>query len=285
MFKPQKGKSFDKLPSKTLESFGYTKYLVSIKYDGNQIFICKQGTEVRFFTSNWKEFVLPRIKHKISLLPGDFTLVCEMNYDSLGKLGDRTLVQGKLTTERFNFAKGLGCSLDESLVKIKIFDYLDMSISRGYRDRLAEIEEISYLLPAQLQIVQTQLMTGNQARSNLPRLISEGWEGYMLAEPNESYRYGKRVNHCIKLKECLTADLKCIDTEPGEGKYVGMIGSLVLEDSLGRVVRVGSGLSDIDRGYPEDYFIGKVIEIKYEQIMDTYQHPTFVVVRDKKEID
>ena len=34
-----------------------------------------------------------------------------------------------------------------------------------------------------------------------------------------------------------------------------------------------------------DYFIGKVIEVEYEQLLATYIQPTFVCVRDDKTIE
>jgi len=110
-----------------------------------------------------------------------------------------------------------------------------------------------------------------------------GWEGMMCVEPSSVYTPGKRGNHIVKLKYRKTADLLCIGTEPGEGKYQGMIGALVLKDRNGRVVRVGSGLDDLDRSYKNDY-IGKIIEIEYEQILDTYIQPTFVCVRYDKQL-
>ena len=54
-----------------------------------------------------------------------------------------------------------------------------------------------------------------------------------------------------------------------------MVGSLVLQESTGRLVSVGSGMSDEDRNKPSSYFVGKVVEIEYEQIADTYIQPTF----------
>jgi len=101
-------------------------------------------------------------------------------------------------------------------------------------------------------------------------------------DPEEIYHFEKRVNHAIKIKQRPTTDLLCIDTELGEGKYADCIGALILTDSKGRIVKVGSGLSDSDRRTHEDYFIGKIIEINYEQIMETYQQPTFVQVREDK---
>ena len=284
-FKPQKGKAFDKLPAKTLKTFDTTLYAVSTKYDGNQVFITKTDGLIEFWTSDWKQFYMPRIAGKIyAMLHGstNCTIIAEMNYGiNSGKLGDRTKVQGKITTARVNFTKGLPCSLDEDLVILNIFDFILDGTDLTYNDRM--ILGKQYNLP----LVDTMLMTGANAIIHAKKLIKEGMEGAMLIRPGSFYQKGKRVNYSIKLKYRPTADLLCIGTVPGEGKYTGMIGALVLQDSNSRIVCVGSGLNDIDRKQANSLsYIGKIIEINYEQILDTYIQPTFVQVReDKNESD
>ena len=285
---PQKGRAFKDLPKKTLAIFDNQPYLVSKKYDGNQIFIVKQGNRIRWFTSDWKEFNLPTIGVCMPDIVSDYVIVAEMNYDGEGKLGERTVVQGKITTERVNFKKGLKCTLDELKVQIKVFDYLQFD-ARGtvdnytFKKRWAMLHLIAPLLPKIVTFVEHKLLTGLGAQQWSEELHSDGWEGVMCIEPDSYYYMNKRVNHVIKLKNRPTADLRCIDTELGEGKYSDCIGALVLEDSQGRRVKVGSGLSDQDRLYHEDYYIGKIIEIQYEQLMDTYQQPTFICIRDDKQ--
>lgn len=283
-FKPQKGKAFSNLPKKTLDTFDNTLYAVSTKYDGNQVFITKTDGLIEFWTSDWKQFYMPRVAFKIyGLLVGstDCTIIAEMNYGiNSGKLGDRVTVQGKITTERVNFNKGLPCSLDEELVVLNIFDFILDGTDYNYNERMVQAKQ--YNLP----LVETMLMTGSNAMIHARKLAKEGYEGAMCIEPNSFYQKGKRVNYSIKLKHRPTADIKCIGVEDGEGKYTNMIGSLLLQDGMGRVVRVGSGLSDIDRQQPDSNFIGKVIEIEYEQILGTYIQPTFIQVReDKNESD
>ena len=282
----QKGKSYDKLPLKTLAIFDTMEYYVSTKYDGNQIFIAKQGNWVRWFTSDWKEFDLPKIGHELKEINGDFVIVAEMNYHAEGKLGDRTKVQGKITTERVNFRKGLPCSLDERKVSIKAFDMVEFD-SYGianllYKDRIEQLGFLIPQLPHNIQVVANQLMTGLEAKIHSKALAMDGWEGCMCMEPNHYYHMDKRVNHAIKLKDRPTADLLCIGVTDGEDKYEGMIGALELKDKQGRRVNVGSGLSDDERGHHEDCFLGKIIEISYEQILDTYQQPVYNRVRDDK---
>lgn len=285
-FEPQKGKAFDKLPKKTLSTFEETTYLQSIKYDGNQVFVCKIGYKVRYFTSDWKEFYLDLPTVELMDINHDFILIAEALYDSEGKLGARQVVQGKLTTCRVAFKKGIPHFINESKFSFKVFDCLMVLNGKLQTDaisltRVQQAGRITQNL-TQFDTVSYTYVLGKDAKAKSKHLVKEGWEGTMLIEPDEVYHIGKRVNHSIKLKHRPTVDLLCIDTELGDGKYSDKIGALVLKDSEDRIVRVGSGLSDTDRSYHPDYFIGKVIEIEYEQILDTYIQPTFIQIREDK---
>jgi DNA ligase-1 len=285
-FKPQKGKAVDKLPYKVVYKFPTTKYLMSTKYDGNQIFIVKHQNEIRFFTSDWKEFYISTVASLLEPLHGSFILVGEYLHGCDGKLGDRRK-SAKLTTYRTNFSKSLPNSLeDEAKTKIKVFDFLEIIgesvvTDLPYSKRLEGARQLLSIFKT-VSVIETMLVTGEQAEALAKSLVNDGWEGAMLVEPDTIYHIGKRVNHSIKLKYRKTADLKCIGIEEGEGKYTGMIGALILEDSSGRKVSVGSGLSDRDREASISRFVGKIIEIEYEQLMDTYIQPTFICVREYK---
>lgn len=287
---PQKGKDFKNLPTKELNTFNSKTYLQSIKYDGNQIFIVKYGRSVYFYTSDWKQFNIDLVREELYLKEGNFILIGEYMYDSLGKLGDRRK-SAKLTTFRTNFSKGLPNNvIDEAKTNIKIFDCLELSgvqpitrvkASKRLQNAASITQDLTYLFT----VITTEVI-GQKARENNTDLIRRGWEGSMLIDPDSYYETGKRVNHAIKLKGRLSADLLCIGYEEGEGKYEGLIGSLILTDSVGRIVKVGSGLDDIARVRTSDFYIGKVIEIEYEQILDTYIQPTFKYVRlDKTKED
>ena len=43
-----------------------------------------------------------------------------------------------------------------------------------------------------------------------------------------------------------------------------------------------SGLCDFSRGRDSSVFVGSVVEIEYEQILDTYIQPTFICIREDK---
>lgn len=48
------------------------------------------------------------------------------------------------------------------------------------------------------------------------------------------------------------------------------------------MVDVGSGMTDEQRAVNPDTYIDKVVEIVYEQMLDTYIQPIFQRVRDDK---
>jgi len=284
LYEQQKGKALDKLPGKI--NFNTTEYLVSTKYDGNRIFIVKGKDSVRFFTSDWKEFNLPYNYDELYNIPDDFVLEAELNYGCIGKLGDRPK-SAIITTWRTDFNKGIKSKTPGLSVFIRVFDIVFLKDGRvqglnfTYEQRLAWLGVLR--LPNYMKVITTVKLLGYDAIQMAKNHVKDGWEGLMCVEPTSYYTYGKRGNHIVKLKYRKTADLLCISVEGGAGKYRGMIGALILKDSKGRIVNVGSGLQDGDRSTNKDY-IGKIIEIEYEQILDTYIQPTFIRVRDDKQL-
>ena len=283
MIKLQKAKTFGKDKIKDTSGFWY----LSKKYDGNCVVIQKRGSDVTFWTSGGKQFNIERFREPLSHLEEDFVLIGEYLYDSDGKLGSRAK-SAKLTTLRTNFTKGIVNTNDlEYFSKIMVFDCIKMGADGGLRTnthfhyRLQTLQSLK--LPEGIEPVVFQKVTLDTALTIRNHWITQGWEGAMLIRPNSTYNLGKRVHHAVKLKGRHTADLLCINTIPGEGKYSRMIGSLELRDSQGRTVFVGSGLSDAERSLEPREFIGRVVEIEYEQLLnDSYIQPTFICIRDDK---
>ena len=167
----------------------------------------------------------------------------------------------------------------------KVFGYLT---HKEYNQGRAEIprELMDCGLPDHMIVTNKVIYNKQELDDYLKEVVSLGYEGLMLYQPDFIWKDTKsRTISLCKYKKRRTADLRCIGTNDGEGKYVGLIGSLSLQDNDGRIVSVGSGLSDWDRNRLPSEFVGKVIEIEFEQIIDTYIQPTFITIRDKEEID
>lgn len=115
--------------------------------------------------------------------------------------------------------------------------------------------------------------------------LAEGYEGAIVKQESGMYQ-DSRTWDWMKLKNTETADCRVTDIFEGEGKYVGMVGGLVV-DFGGVAVRVGSGLSDKQRMYwwndPEE-IIGRVVEVAYQEKTPdgSMRHPRLKTLRGDK---
>ena len=283
MIKQNKGKDLHKVPKSRLVD---GPYYVSKKFDGHYVQIQYKDGQVKMWTSGGKEFYLENLAIYIEEnFTEDFHIECEFNYGCLGKLGDRGK-SAKLTTYRTNLSKGIVTKGDSYKDLFTILDLLD--VRYNFEKRLNNIVDMFYGDDWFRIPIHTRVYKLSTAQVLAESYIREGYEGAMLKAPGHVYQSGKRTNDIIKIKHRLTADLLCIGWKMGTGKYEGMIGALELRDSEGRTVWAGSGLNDTDRAMDGNYYKGKVIEIEYERIDETYIQPIIKQIRlDKtaEEID
>ena len=277
--KQNKGKPLEKVPRSKLNN---GPYYISTKYDGHYVQIQYDGEEVAFATSDHKPFYLENVANYIKdnfIEP--FYVECEYLYDCEGKLGDRGK-SAKLTTYRTNYNKGIRSFAKPHKDKFIILDRLDMP-GEKFSSRLNWI--INNFMPHhntwfdipihQVGVIKDGVDLGKQ-------FVKEGFEGAMMKHINHLYKAGKRTNDIVKIKPRKTADLVVGVEIEGEGKYEGLIGSLELLDRDGfQAGFVGSGLTDSDRSKWHG-FIGKVVEVEYEQFQDALIQPVFKRVRNDK---
>jgi ATP-dependent DNA ligase len=97
--------------------------------------------------------------------------------------------------------------------------------------------------------------------------IAMGLEGTMVKPKNMPWE-NRRSVHMLKLKEIRDATLVCIGVKPHK-KHKHLIGSLECESQDGLLeASIGSGLSAADREKSPDYFVGKLIDVLYNEIID-----------------
>lgn len=110
-------------------------------------------------------------------------------------------------------------------------------------------------------------------------VTSRKLEGLVLKKADAVYDF-KRSNSWCKVKDWFSVDCKVIGVEEGTGKYVGVMGALLI-DFNGVTVKVGSGYSDDQRIW---FFENppEIIEVEYKTITKdgSMQHPSFVKERD-----
>ena len=95
----------------------------------------------------------------------------------------------------------------------------------------------------------------------LERLVAAGGEGLMLHRRGAPYRAG-RHDDLLKLKAYLEGEARVVAHEGGDGKYRGMLGSMVVEEPDGTRFRLGTGFTDAERAAPPS--IGSEVTFKYQ---------------------
>ena len=259
-----------------------------LKYDGVRVLAFVRGTAVSFYTRNGKRVSFPHLAAEMrgftdGVYDGELIL-------AEGKSDARTQVSGITNSVMHGGA-------NDTRLSLVIFDYLTheewltQSCKRPYNERL---EWLRLQKPETIStwLAETQLVSSPETANKLfEGVLAQGFEGLILKQINHRYSY-KRSADWAKLKAVLDVDLLCIDVEEGTGKYEGQIGALVcagqIDDKLVEV-KVGSGLTDIDRAKPVEAFIGKTIEVQYNTLIQSKDSllwslflPRFVKVRYDK---
>lgn len=118
---------------------------------------------------------------------------------------------------------------------------------------------------------------------------SQGWEGCMLNK-NTPYEF-KRTTNLIKIKKFHSCDLVITGYVEGQGKYEGVLGSLVVDYKCNRL-EIGSGFSDAERKefwQNREDMIGRVMQIKYKDVsknsktgLESLQFATYECIRTDK---
>lgn len=132
----------------------------------------------------------------------------------------------------------------------------------SFSERLIAMEAL--ITPIQSPYVQLAKQYRVPSHKALMRQLDEavaaGAEGLMIHHQDALYKTG-RTQTLLKVKRYADAEARVIKHLPGKGKYLGMLGALLLETPGGIRFRVGSGLSDSERAAPPP--IGAEVTYKY----------------------
>ena len=231
-------------------------------------------------------------------IEADFQKLPEGVYDGelLVANSDRKTGNGILT----KFQKGTGTVVVGRDIHAKVWDVIPVtdfakgSCSIGYFERFLILSgTLKAARPKAIILVQTWLAVSNmeEAQTIYKEQLAHGEEGVILKDPKGPWE-DKRVKHQVKMKAELEADLRVTGFLPGAGKFEGKIGSLLVESADGKVkTAVGTGLNDEERSWDPKEFIGKIVAVKYNALIDDKKTglkslflPVFVEIRDDKTV-
>ena len=109
------------------------------------------------------------------------------------------------------------------------------------------------------QLPQT-LVSAAKANTFYLECIAAGHEGMMLREPGSIWT-PMRTKDLIKVKPCLDSECVVVGTTEGKGKYLDMIGALIVEWK-GKTFEL-SGMNDLERTME---WIGQTITFRYADL-------------------
>ena len=277
-------KNRDKQTDAYLEQLGWPR-IALIKYDGRQSTVHVQSNgEVTYYSSSGLPFKMLDDGIFGEPFMANAVYFAELNGEgSESKLGDR-VDAGIQTTMITNTKKGIYNLHKPSW---KIFDCVDeddFAVGLSKTPFIERFDTLKSFVPAQYLPEHMECENYEHHLLFKKRTVKQGYEGVVSVEFTQKWvGKGTRNHNAFKDKDRPTADLLCIEELNGDGKYDGYVGSLRCVDASGNeVCCVGSGMADHQRSLHGSY-VGKIIEVKYEQIMDSKLiQPIFVRVRDDK---
>ena len=115
----------------------------------------------------------------------------------------------------------------------------------------------------------------------LNKVVAGGGEGLMLHRGSSRYTAG-RTDDLLKLKTYEDAEAVVVGHLPGNGKFAGMLGALLVEMPEGRRFRLGTGFSNEERLEPPP--LGAIVTYKYygKTRNGLPRFATFLRTRDEK---
>lgn len=129
------------------------------------------------------------------------------------------------------------------------FMVFDLPAQSGpYDVRLSVLQQLlAQQDSARMAVVpQSKLENHDALQNRLRHIVQAGGEGLMLHRGAALYK-GERNGDLLKFKPYLDADAKVVAQVPGNGKYAGQLGALMVETPQGLRFKLGTGFSDAQR--------------------------------------
>ena len=112
-------------------------------------------------------------------------------------------------------------------------------------------------------VPQSRIADDASLHLQLETIASTGGEGLMLHRDDSLYR-AERSDDLLKLKPYQDAEARVVAHLPGQGKYLGMLGALLVRNDDGLQFRIGTGFTDEQRRHPPP--IGSQITFSYHNL-------------------
>ena len=183
-----------------------------------------------------------------------------------------TAMDGELWAGKGQFQKVLSTASqqfpDDAAWKGLRFMVFDLPAHGGrFTDRIPALNAlVNQIGQAWVQAVPQTRLSGTQAlQTRLQQTVDDGGEGMMLHRGASLYA-GGRSDDLLKVKTHEDSDARVVGYVPGQGKYAGQLGALMVEIPAAKGqpalrFKLGSGLSDELRRQPPP--VGSVVTYRF----------------------
>lgn len=267
---------FNEKTKKNLKEVGPSespKIIVQLKCDGLRAhFSIDDKGNVKAFTRSGNELMLHGVfdasfsPYKNKVIDGELLVLSDDGHEDRktgNGLGNKS-VRGTITkqeAERFSVVVWDVIPFDKF--------WAGETVKIPYIDRFTELRNIVSEIgqPKKVSLVETKLCrTFSEMQEFYGEKLAQGLEG-AIAKTIDMPWENRRSKFMLKLKEELSATLICVGTTP-HSKVAGWIGSIECETADGKLkCSIGSGFTEEDRAMPPSYFIGKLIDMKYNALI------------------
>lgn len=280
---------------------------VNFHVDGNKVSICgRSGRAIDLLGYMEPELVeLGKQFSKAVVIDGELVVV-----DANGKLLDRKTGNGIINKA----IKGTISEEEAKMVRAQIWDVIPADEFKAAISKLQYVDRFQHLVdavravtPAGVDALASKLKgqratfwmiptkvanSLQEALAHFEEMLQDGEEGTILKNYCGLWE-DTRSKHLVKFKAEKTCDLEIIGYNPGEGKFLGQVGSLICASS-DRLVEVNiSGFSDalrLDITKRIKELIGTIVEVMYNErisskgksTVDSLFLPRFNCFRDDK---
>jgi len=187
-------------------------------------------------------------------------------------------MDGELWAGRGQFAKALSTvrqqTPDDAAWRTMRFMVFDLPAQGGpFNERIPALNGLVSQIDQRWVQGVTQVKLANQQalQSLLVKTVNLGGEGLMLHRGASLYK-GQRTDDLLKVKTHEDTEARVIAHIPGQGKYAGVLGALLVElpeadGKPGQRFKLGSGFSDAQRQNPPAP--GSIVTFRYRGLNDS----------------